>query len=702
MGAQLWLQEERTVLDEPGGGIVWDFGPLAVDDTLAALRRGELAVSGAIYEPVGGQFMGVPSIDLDDCGLDGWSPDVPADWLEVYPFARTDGYSKALHHTTTGTWDLSEQSAAGWGEPRVVSFIAYESGDGGSGDELTIEFGGVWRLGLLSGGVATLSELTLVADGAAWAARGEFRWRSGGRFTGTGGAVHSVWIYEVGPKLVIRNAVEPTGLVLFDPGAQRDPFSPVTAPYPHALRPGPWRIAGSGRITLAVSRQRFVPGISQVEQPVPTALGLGGSTQPVSVTLSGLAGGVGSEAAVSVRDEFGALWPTAGGPFGLPRHAARWSVTWTTGTAQSYYLSGLSLRVPRTTRGDGNTGTDLLSLASVADREVSYVRDGDLTRERFTTRLLDPSGSLAGYVQPNMSVRYQVGAETLFRGLTDDAEWQAAHHGSTPLGLLTLRAQGLWKRFRKARWPGGEAFDGRLLTDVMAELLAAAGLGESDCELPVWDYRFPPPPDGAAPALVYRPGVTIDRILEELRERFFGTALTGYFRLSDGKFVLENIATGESAATFYTRAADAGANGRVVRAGSYRERLDESRLANVITVVGAGFDGRPIVARAVDWASLRDPQAANYVGEPWPLEVVDQSLRSPAAVAYVCHHLFARHRFARVYAEWQSVALALSPGQLVTISDAAGESLWRLESVAAIGGGAEPIGLARYLAERLA
>lgn len=702
MAAQLWLQEERTVLDEPGGGLVWDFGPLAAEDTLAALRRGEIAVSGAVYEPVGGQFMGVPSAELADCGLDGWLPDVPADWLEAYPFVRTDGYSMALHHTTTATWSLREQGAAAWGEPRIVSFITYESGDGGTGDELTIEFGGVWRLSLLAGGSAALSESALAAEGTDYTPRGEFRWRNAGRFTGAGGSVHSLWIYEVGPKLVIRNAAEPAGLALFDPGAQHDPLSPVTSPYPHALRPGPWRIAGSGRVTIAVARQRFLPGISRVEQPAPTALGLGGSTQPVTVTLAGLSSGVGSEPAVSVRDEFGALWPTAGGPFGTPRHAARWSVTWTTGAEQSYFLCGLSLRVPRTTRGDGNTGTEVLALDQVADREVSSVRDGDLTRERFTARLLDPSGSLAGYVQPNMSVRYQVGAETLFRGLTDAAEWHAAHHGSTPLGLLTLRAQGLWKRFRKARWPGGEAFDGRLLTEVMAELLAAAGLGEADSDLPAWDYRFPPPPDGAAPALVYRPGVTIDRILEELRERFFGAVLTCYFRLSDGKFVLEPIAGGESAATFYTCDTDAGGSGRVILAGSYRERLDESRLANVVTVIGAGFDGRPIVARAVDWASLRDPEAVNYIGEPWPLEVIDQGLRSSAAVAYVCHHLFARHRFARIYAEWRSVLLGLSPGQLVTISDTAGSSLWRLEGVSAVAGGSDPVGSASYLAERLA
>ena len=65
MSHQLWLQEARTVIDEPGWSALVDFSTDHSKAILDARRRGSLLVDGqAYYEPVGGHFCGHPDWTL--------------------------------------------------------------------------------------------------------------------------------------------------------------------------------------------------------------------------------------------------------------------------------------------------------------------------------------------------------------------------------------------------------------------------------------------------------------------------------------------------------------------------------------------------------------------------------------------------------------------------------------------------------------
>jgi hypothetical protein len=401
----------------------------------------------------------------------------------------------------------------------------------------------------------------------------------------------------------------------------------------------------------------------------PVSLGLGGdSTQPVSVTASGAAtGGDLATTAVSttveVYDQDGAAWPQSGEPFDPARTALRWRVSWPNDTNRTFALSGLDFKLPRTTQLDGYVGTDVIALTEVSDTRVEVAHEGDLTRERLTATLRSCWRDLSDDCQPYMAVRLVRDGTTVFRGVTDDrTSWTTIADTVPPTGDLSLQATGLWGIFAKMPWPGGEPFDGRLATDCIAEVLQAGGMIPEQYDLAAWDFVFPAVPAGEAPALVYKPGTKIEQLLQDIAEKFYGTSHRHYFRVSDGKFVLEEVTTPTLAATFYSSSFDATANGvpaQTIRDGSYRIDLDSSEQANVIGVIGEDANGEPLVATCIDWPSIKGyadgSKPANYVrGIILALIVVDPGLRTEEAVKRVARSLYVRRRNPRRLAQWQS------------------------------------------------
>jgi len=309
-----------------------------------------------------------------------------------------------------------------------------------------------------------------------------------------------------------------------------------------------------------------------------------------------------------------------------------------------------------------------------------------------------------------MSVRYVADGLTRFRGLTTGAEWRVVAHTEHVVGQLALQAVGLDKVFAKAVWPGGRPFDGRRLTDCLVDIAVAAGLTPGEYDIADDPFVLPSPPVGEPPSLVYRVGTALDDMLDDLRRGWFGDWLTCYWNVHDGCWVVTHAPTGsgEPAATFYTTEAAAraaGVPGRVVLSGSYQEVLDESRLANVVTVIGQAPDGGPITARCIDWGSIRDRTAPNYVGEAWPLTVVDPALTTQQAVNQVCRGRFEQVRWARVFAQFRSVRVDLQPGHLVRLVGAGHGDLYRLRGLSleqsADGDAADPQGRAAYSLEKL-
>lgn len=714
MTTNLILQEPRAVLDEPGFGLCLDFGARRGAAIRELRKAGYLTTAGVWHDDLAGHLCGQPDFgQLTGMDSAAWN-DVTGDWTNSGSrLTPGGGYAEFYAEAGSTTWALEDLADQPAGRGRFVSLICYDSreSDGGQGTNspITLYIPTRWKVDFADDGSAVLFEQLASVDAegntqTSWEPRLQFEWLTAQSFAAEPATPHWLWVYEVGPKLVIRN-LSPSLEGRQAGGIYIDP-SQVAAETPHAIGAGKWRVEGGGRIALNLSAQKFKAGTSTVTGAV-TDLGADGSTQKCSTTTSGL--GLGAVAAtVTCIDEDGDTWDQGDGELGRRAHGIGWSVTWTSTATETFFLSGLGVKVPRTTRSDGGSGTDLIALADVADKSIQLSREGDLTRESLSAVLQSYQVDLAAYTQANMAVRYTVDGATLFRGLSSAAEWRVIADLTAPCGQFSLRAEGLWRRFRKALWPGGEPFDGRLLTDCLADVLEAAGLTSSDYELLSWDYRFPDPPPGEPPAIDYRPGTNIDRILEDLQSKFYGTSLFHYFRLSDGKFVLAATTAGAVAASFYQTSAAALAAGvqyQTIRDGSYQETLDDTEQYNYIAVLGEAHDGRPLLARAIDWGSIRDRTAFNFVGEVWPMVVADPGLTSQAAVNYVCRQLYVRHRNPKVYAQWQSLRLNLFPGQVVQLVGDNYGSNYQLKGLtltqSADGEAAGPDGLAAYQAEKL-
>jgi hypothetical protein len=715
VAAQLWLQEARNVIHEPGCAYHWEFTPQTVETLRRALDSGYLRMEGMYHDRTSGVLMAQPSFDLSDMDVADWDfsgSDVPSDWASnaesPSPWYTEAGgtYTRALAHRGDGAWTAISDNAE-WGEPRWLRWVTYDRENASRAEVLTVYFGIVWRLRLFGTGKADLAKQDLGAG--AYTVCAVFDWLADGRYSP---ATHWLWIYEIGPRLVIRSMLNDfdgrrnLGLVYYDDAPGVDPTDPDQRQ--HALRAGPYHIEGEGLITLSCCRQMFAdypdPLLELVEADTVGIAGEG-STQPLSVTLAGWSSDGVLEPTVTAEDENGSAWPQTGGAFVPARHKLRWSLGWVADEEQTYFLSGLDLALARVIGSDGAAGTQIIGTA--ADKQLTLAREGGLDRERFTASLVAME-SLAHHVQPNMLVRLVDGGATRFRGFTSGADWKGIADADTEsIGALSLQAEGLWRRFTRAVWPGGEPFDGRKLTDCLADVVRTAGLAPAEYSIASDPYTLPSVPEGDAPALVYRPGTKIDRILADLREKFFGTRLQMYFRMTDGVFVVAAAPTSTSpAAYFYQTSALAiagGTPGQVILSGTYEQTLDDSEMANLVAVIGQGPDEQPLLARAMDWASVRDRTVWNYVGAVYPLIVADPGLATQAAVNYVCRSLFDRHRYPRINARWRSHRVDLWPGDVVELVGPAYGQTYRLTGItaelAADGDAADPLGRSIYQGE---
>ncbi len=738
MSSQLILQESRPVIDQPGCGLVQDFGSRRAREVREAVKSGRLVLTitngiQAWYDEVAGHFLATPDFSLTSNATANFTLTTSANWTVAASALTPAGAAvNFLTHKSDADWTVQDLTAPTVGQGRYLSFVTYASDANrageGTGGVITLTCGGVWQVEFMDNGTAILSrrEIVKALPDPPYAEFDtkpvtQFDWMTSEAFAQQPFTPHWLWIYEAGSKLVIRN-LSPSlegklaGLVYDDPSPVIEATSPDEdgVELKHALRSAKWKIEGSGRIALNLSPQKFRAGTCIVASDVfGTSVGPDGSTQKCDLEWYGYgmqSGGTALGVTMTATNEDGEPWPEGTGAIGGDARykAIAWQAQWTATTTATAFVTGVSVVVPRVTRSDGNVGTDVLALPNVADTRIDLQREGDLTRDRLDAVLTCYKTNLAAYVQPNMAVRYVVDGVTRFRGLTNGAEWRTIADTSTPTGLLSLQAEGLWKRFRHALWPGGAPFDGRKLTECLAEVLEAAGLTSSDYSLAAWDYEFPSAPEGEPPALVYRPGTVIDRILEDLSTKFYGTSYRHYFRMTDGLFVLAAVSQGASAASFYQTTAAAlaaGAPYQTIRDGTYSETFDESELYNIVTVIGQKPDGTPLVARCADWNSIRDATAVNYVGEPWQLIVADPGLQTQAAVNWACRSLYELHRRPKVHASWQSLRVDLFPGDVVTLVGANYGDSYVLRAVELAQGNsgneADPAGLATYQAEKV-
>ena len=737
MSSSLYLQESRQVPTELGFGLAYDFGRVNRSAVREALAKGDLLLSdptqlppaGAApdptceYDEVAGHFMGRLDRSLGD--TPATATETSGTWTAgVRTMLTQDGtYAAGYEQADDGEWSLTFTDQP-WGACKHLWFVTYDKAQ----SPLVLEFGRVWQLTLHETGQAQLSKLRswTVNEGTEseqTESRFEpvalFDWLSAPEFAP---GFHWLGIYQNRRKLVIRNlAQNPAGRSLgvavtdegdaipedaWDGEPEEYPVDEDGTAFKHAIRGGDWTIRGNGKVTVGLPELQWVAATSTLQSRL-LAASPGGSTRPCEVTLCGQGSDPATTATVELHDQDDETWPQAGNPFSPAKTALWWRCSFTSTATSTYFLSYLGLTVPRVMIADGNLGTDVIALTDVTDKRLVLSREGDLTNEQLIATLYAHQTNLASYVQPNLAIRYLVNGVTVFRGRTRRADWRVIADGATPSGELAVEAVGLWGRFEQALWPGGRAFDGRRLTDCLAEVVAAAGLSASEYDIDDWEFEFPLNPDGEAPTLVYQPGTTVARILADFREHWYGRYHLQYFRLSDGVFRF-TVATGSAspAMAFYQTSAAAAAAGvphQVILDGSYTETLDQSEQANYLVVVGQGPDGKPVVSRALDWPSVNDRTADNYVAEVWPLVVSDPSLQTQAAVDLVCRRLYEKHRNPRVFAQWKSIRTDVFPGDVVTLSGSNYGVNVRLNGIsfeqAADGDAADPNGRASYSGE---
>lgn len=737
MSEQIILQEPRYVISEPGLGIHVGFGPESVYPLQKQMQAGLFSITNAYIEPVGGYLMGQPlfgveattSTDWETTG-DNWTSDVDTPRFLFDPFTGTK-VAGMSYHATGEDWTLTSREAFPAGAPLLMQFATfdrtYQNQEERSGERLTVEFGSYWKLRLFATGRALLDKKQIIAPALVtesptyeWETVSSFDWMVGQWAP----SQHWLWIYEVGANLIIRNVSGPTdgeyrGTLYQDKAPVTDPETNMK----HALGEGYVRFSGEGYIAIGCSRQKFEKGdddesTSWFAQTYLSSVGLAneGSTQPVIPYVWGLRPDGTTPATVTVFDQNFAAWPTIATVFG-PNTGLSWNAQWQTSALTTSYISAFDIIVPQTQVLSPGSGTDILALSGVADRNISVTREGDLTRERSSVEVFTYGTPLAAYVQPNMTYRYVSDGVTRFLGYTSGADWNTeADLNGDVVGVLSLEADGLWSRFKRSLWPGGAAFDGQRLTDVLVKLAEAAGLNSTLYEIvdDPWVIPGPLDPEADEPANYYRPGTSIDRILEDLRENFFGLWLRMYFRLTDGKFVVEYTTsytsfTPASISAYFYETNDAATAAlspwQVILAGSYKETLDQSEQYNVVTVMGQSKNKEPLVAKAVDWASIRDSSVFNWVGEPWYLIVADPGFQDQGSVNWVCRSLFDRHRNPKVYAEWSSIRVDLQPDDYVQLVGPGYGSIYKIKGVRLAKGNsgdeADPMGRAVYSAEKV-
>jgi hypothetical protein len=618
-----------------------------------------------------------------------------------------------------------------------ITYAPQENQEIDNGDFIWLTFGGKWKVGFETNGDLSLWVITgfdSAGNPEGWCPVAVGKWMASEQYAPS---VHRMLIYECGPKLVIRNAApgldgKAVGLSYVDPApyflssGQNSNF--LNSPYLqdvlyHAIGPGKWWLRGRGDITFALSPAYFRDNtVTSLELATPMSVGWSGEgkTTAAHVTLSGLrqtpygsipenghsptpahASAVGPNVVTSAYDDPGGsprdwpIYPNAG--LNDPAQYFKWKISWTNSAFGTVMLTGIDINLPGVIGSDGRIGTDLYQLDGCKVKRFGFSRDPDLSRESAELEVQsipysvdtssdedDQSDSTKTLDIPDLSflsvantpIRYvDDESNTLFRGVTIGAEWSTKVDFTNLLSIGSMRVQcaGLWQRFKDAKNPGINPGDGRKLTDVLKDIMAAAGLTESDYSIPDSTITLPLQPEGSPPAIVWKPGCSLDSILDDLRKKWFGTQFTMFFDARDGKFVVNAVSlTQEAAAAFYSTSADAmaaGDEGRNIL--SYEMKVDMSQFANDVTVIGEDVNHQLLVARSTDVPSIKGaiPMPWNYYGAPKSMVVCDPGLTTQASVNWVCTQLYLRARWPIRNVVFKSCRVSsLVPGNIVTIS----------------------------------
>jgi len=113
----------------------------------------------------------------------------------------------------------------------------------------------------------------------------------------------------------------------------------------------------------------------------------------------------------------------------------------------------------------------------------------------------------------------------------------------------------------------------------------------------------------------------------------------------------------------------------------------EPAEANVVQLIGVSDAGVGIANQAIDWESVQNPAAPNYLGGSRPLIMIDPSINSQAVLDRVLLHLFQQVRPAVVWARWRGPyipGIRAGDGVYLVTDDAAGQHTFQLFEVVSL------------------
>ena len=745
MPEQLWLQEPRSTLQEPAASFHIECGPGGGKAFDALIREGYFTITAATawYEEVGGVIMGAPDLwNMHDMvppsesgtgfyvtGSGTWA----AGAVQPQPFRRADGTGIACYaYRDTNLdglpWSCTSQRPVLAGCPILLRFITYDqqtsSGSVEAGENLVLYFGGHLRLRLNSDGLMDLAEQTLdKGDGDGFHVVACERWMTAGTWAP---AEHFLLLYECGARVVVRNVQKDgdgkaLGLTYIDPAGgtpypTTDAYMPVPDVANHILEEGAWKLVGRGNVTFCLTPMYWQDGtVTTIARGTPDTVGVSfeGKTTAACVRIAGL------RQCVDGVDNLAILGPTIActgytyaapdgtpWPFYVPPAAAPdpvdpsdaamlfdWSLSWQNSAFGTVMLTGWDITLPALNAPNGATATDLFATDGASVQSVKTVRDPDLSRESAQIHVLQTTADLSPFRRANMPIRYvDASGDTLFRGYANGRDWNTTSDfpaPTTPVGHFEIEAEGMWARIKHAKWRGGGPWDGRLLSDCLAEAAVAVGMASTDYDLSQLianDITIPSPPTGQAPTVVFKPGVNMDQIFDDVRRKYLGTNYYMMFDVVDGKFKVISlagvIASDTPTANFYQTTAAAAADdvpNQVILGGTFKVHIDDSEQQNQITVIGQDSNENILLAQCADWPSIRGGDdgdfPTNYLGEIRQAIVIDPALCTQSSVNSVCSNLYQRYRWPRVTYQWQSCRMpGLAPGLIVRlVGDSYGE-----------------------------
>ena len=230
----------------------------------------------------------------------------------------------------------------------------------------------------------------------------------------------------------------------------------------------------------------------------------------------------------------------------------------------------------------------------------------------------------------------------------------------------SFKGYDLWHRLTTLRFNDVPAYDGMLCTDVYKEILKGAGLNNKIEGTPnappnfdIYinnDFRLDRSRKFGDPKWRPKPGSTYAEFLLDIRDNLTHDLM---YWVGDTFYIRPNWWAGLDTPptpkrTFYTDTTVARAANSYFTVQNFQSEVDDREFANHVIVVGVDDDKSLIQKELIDYDSLNNTSAPNYVGEDRPIYYLNSRLAIAETVNYVATRAYEYHRNLKIVGKWDS------------------------------------------------